>query len=122
MQENRSSLPAFLGAVAVACLLPGCVAPGLPETVLPPRIDYVCQQGGTLTVLRASDGRQAEAIQPGRRIVLPRQESAAQEKYGNGRVTLYLDGETALLTEDSMVLAGRCRSVVAMPVAPQTSN
>jgi len=122
MQANRMSLPTCLGAIAVALLLPGCVAPGLPESVLPPRLDYACQQGGTLTVLRSSDGGQAEAIHQGRRFVLPRLDSAAQEKYGNGRVTLYLDGETALLTEDSMVLAGRCKSVVALPVAPQTSQ
>ena len=118
MNTIRSSLPAIL----VVALLSACAAPGLPETVLPPRIDYACQQGGALTVLRAPDGRQAEAIHKGRRTVLPRIDSAAQEKYGNGRITLYLDGETALLTEDSMVLAGRCKSVVGMPVAPQTSN
>jgi membrane-bound inhibitor of C-type lysozyme len=105
-----------LGAVAV---LAACVAPGLPETVLPPEIRYSCQQGGALTVLRSPDGRQAEAIFQGRRTVLPRVESAAQEKYGNGRVTLYLDGEKAVLTEDSLVLAGRCESVVALPVAPR---
>ena len=46
-------------------------------------------------------------------------DSAAQEKYANGRVTLYLDGEKALVTEDSIVLAGRCESAVALPVAPQ---
>ena len=118
MNSIRMSLP----VIVVVALLSACAAPGLPETVLPPRIDYGCQQGGALTVLRAPDGRQAEAIHKGRRTVLPRIDSAAQEKYGNGRITLYLDGETALLTEDSMVLAGRCQSAVALPVAPQTSS
>ena len=70
-------------------------------------------------MLRAPDGRQAEAIFQGRRIVLPRVDSAAQEKYANGRVTLYLDGEKALVTEDTIVLAGRCESAVTLPVAPQ---
>jgi membrane-bound inhibitor of C-type lysozyme len=109
-----------LGAVAAVVLLSGCVASGLPTTVLPSEVRYDCQQGGALTVLRAPDGRQAEASFQNRRMVLPRVDSAAQEKYGNGRVTLYLDGEKALLTEDSMVLTGRCESVVALPVAPQT--
>ena len=48
--------------------------------------------------------------------MLPRVDSAAQEKYANGRVTLYLDGEKALVTEDTIVLAGRCESAVALPV------
>ena len=51
--------------------------------------------------------------------MLPRVDSAAQEKYANGRVTLYLDGEKALVTEDTIVLAGRCESAVALPAAPQ---
>jgi hypothetical protein len=44
-------------------------------------------------------------------------DSVAQEKYANGRVTLYLDGKKALVTEDSIVLAGHCESAVALPVA-----
>jgi len=119
MNPNRWRALVVFGALS---LLPGCVPSGLPTTVLPPQIQYNCQQGGTLTVLRAPDGRQAEAIMQGRRVALPRVDSAAQEKYGNGRVTLYLDGETALLTEDSMVLAGRCTSVSALPVVIQPSN
>jgi membrane-bound inhibitor of C-type lysozyme len=107
------------GAIAAVAMLTGCVPAGLPTTVLPPEIRYDCQQGGPLVVLRAPDGRQAEAIVQGRRIVLPRVDSAAQEKYANGRVTLYLDGEKALVTEDTIVLAGRCESAAALPVAPQ---
>jgi membrane-bound inhibitor of C-type lysozyme len=117
MNTIRTTLPVILAAA----LLAACAAPGLPETVLPPRIDYACQQGTALTVLRSPDGRQADAIHQGRRMVLPRIDSAAQEKYGNGRITLYLDGENALLTEDSMVLAGRCTSMFALPVAPKGS-
>ena len=70
-------------------------------------------------MLRAPDGRQAEAIFQGRSIMLPRVDGAAQEKYANGRVMLYLDGEKALVTEGSIVLAGRRESAVALPVAPQ---
>jgi len=70
-------------------------------------------------VLRAPDGRQAEAIFQGRSIMLPRVDGAPQEKYANGRVMLYLDGEKALVTEGSIVLAGRCESAVALPVAFQ---
>jgi len=107
------------GAIAAVALLAGCVPAGVPTTVLPPEIRYECQQGGPLVVLRAPDGRQAEAIFQGRRIVLSRVDSAAQEKYVNGRLTLYLDGEKALVTEDTAVLVSRCESAVALPIAPQ---
>ncbi len=107
------------GPLVAAATLAGCVAAGLPTTELPPSVRYECQQGGPLTVLRAPDGRQAEASFADRRVLLSRQDSAAQEKYGNGSLTLYLEGEKALLTEDSIVVAGRCESVVELPVVPQ---
>jgi membrane-bound inhibitor of C-type lysozyme len=108
-----------LVALAWLTLLAGCAPAGMPMTELPPQVAYTCQQGGPLTVLRAADGRQAEVIVPGRRFVLPRVDSAAQEKYTNGRAALYLEGENAVLTEDSLVLAGRCASTVSLPVVEQ---
>jgi membrane-bound inhibitor of C-type lysozyme len=107
-------------AAATALALQGCAAPGLPETVLPAENVYVCENGATLKVVRAPDGRAAEVTFGGKRTLLPRTESAAQEKYGDGRTTLYLEGEKALLTADSMVVAGRCTSAVPLPVVPQT--
>jgi hypothetical protein len=49
-----------------------------------------------------------------------RVESAAQEKYSNGPTTLYLDGEKALLSSDSFVVAGPCLSAQPLPVAPMS--
>jgi membrane-bound inhibitor of C-type lysozyme len=119
-RNRNDALPRLSGAPVAAigwlALLAGCAPAGMPMTELPPQVGYVCQQGGPLTVLRAADGRQAEVIAPGHRFVLPRVDSAAQEKYSNGRATLYLEGENAVLTEDSLVLAGRCASTVALPV------
>jgi hypothetical protein len=40
----------------------------------------------------------------------------AQEKYSDGNTTLYLDGENALVTSDSFVVAGPCVSTVPLPV------
>lgn len=110
-------LPALCSStLALGAALAGCVPAGMPMTDLPPRITYVCQQGGPVTVLRAADARQADVTVPGRRFVLTRVDSAAQEKYADGRATLYLEGEKALLTEDSFVLAGHCASAVPLPV------
>jgi hypothetical protein len=45
-------------------------------------------------------------------------DSAAQEKCSDGRTTLYLDGERAVMSSDSVVVAGPCISVQPLPVAP----
>ena len=42
-------------------------------------------------------------------------DSAAQEKYSNGRYSLYLDGERAMLEDDGLVLFGPCVSPVPLP-------
>jgi len=108
-----------VAAPALAALLAAC-APGLTETVLPPDNVYVCRDGVSMRVLRAPDGRSAEVVLSDRRVVLMRADSAAQEKYGNGATTLYLDGEKALLTSDSFVVAGPCVSSAPLPVQPST--
>jgi hypothetical protein len=47
-------------------------------------------------------------------------DTAAQEKYNNGQTTLYLDGEKALMSSDSFVVADPCLSAQPLPVAPMT--
>ena len=47
---------------------------------------------------------------------LLRMDSAAQEKYSDGASTLYLDGDQALLTSDSFVVAGPCIASQPLPV------
>jgi membrane-bound inhibitor of C-type lysozyme len=108
-----------IAAFAFATGLPAC-APTITETVLAPDNVYVCRDGKSMRVVRAADGRSAEVSVDDRRFVLLRTESAAQEKYGSGTTTLYLDGEKALLTADSFVVAGPCVSSVALPVQPST--
>ena len=97
--------------------LEGCVPSGLSETVLPAQNFYNCRDGVAIGVRRAPDGRSAVVNIQGKSIGLPRVDSAAQEKYTNGATTLYLDGEQALLTSDSFVVAGPCVSSVPLPVA-----
>jgi len=107
-----------LGTLA-ALLLYGCVSPGVEETVLPARIDYACEGNRLLPVARSADGRAAAVLVDGREVVLPRASSAAQEKYGDGRYSLYLDGERAMLELNGQVLFGPCISRVPLPSAPR---
>ena len=92
--------------IAVPALLAGCA--GVQDTVLPSRIDYACANNKVLQVARAQDARSAAAVIDGKQVVLSRADSAAQEKYSDGRYTLYLDGERAMLEEQGRVLYGPC--------------
>jgi hypothetical protein len=93
-------------------------APVITETVLPPDNVYVCRDGSTLRIVRRADGMGAEVFAGNRRFALPRADSATQEKYSDGATILYLDGERALLTSDSFVVAGPCVSSTPLPVTP----
>jgi membrane-bound inhibitor of C-type lysozyme len=92
--------------IAVPALLAGCA--GVEDTVLPSRIDYACANNKVLQVARAQDARSAAAVIDGKQVVLSRADSAAQEKYSDGRYTLYLDGERAMLEDQGRVLYGPC--------------
>jgi membrane-bound inhibitor of C-type lysozyme len=105
-------------ALVLAAVLSSACAPRIEDTVLPPRIDYVCGGNRVLPVERI-DGRQAAVLVDGKRFDLKRTESAAQEKYSDGRLSLYLDGERAMLERDGIVLFGPCDSPVTLPTAPR---
>lgn len=109
----------FAAGVLCVPLLAGCVAPGVDETVLPARIDYACANNRVLPVARGSDGRLAAVLADGKQIMLSRAGSAAQEKYSDGRYSLYLDGERAMLEDNGKVLFGPCVSPVPLPSAPR---
>ena len=109
----------LVGGTLLAQLLAGCVAPGVEETILPPRIDYACANNRVLPVARGADGRLAAVLVDGKQINLSRAASAAQEKYSDGRYSLYLDGERAMLEDTGKVLFGPCTSSVPLPSAPR---
>ena len=102
----------LIGATSAAC------APRIEDTVLPARIDYVCGGNRVLPVARG-DGRRAAVLIDGKQFELMRTESAAQEKYSDGRLSLYLDGERAMLERDGIVLLGPCNSPGPLPTAPR---
>jgi membrane-bound inhibitor of C-type lysozyme len=118
-QKRARSCAGLIDAALILPLLAGCVAPPVEETVLPARIDYVCANSRVLPVARAPDGRLAAVRVGDKEFTLPRAGSAAQEKYSDGRYSLYLDGERAMLEEDGRVLYGPCASPVPLPSAPR---
>jgi membrane-bound inhibitor of C-type lysozyme len=118
MPERKAALSLralAASGLSLAALLAGCVAPGVEETILPARIDYVCANNRVLPVARGADGRLAAVLVDGKEIMLQRASSAAQEKYTSGRYSLYLDGERAMLEVDGRVLYGPCASPVPLP-------
>lgn len=117
MKAPPTSFRRAAALTALLSLVAGCVPTGLPETVLPPDLTYSCRDGALLRVARAPDGAHAVATIGGRSVRLMRMDSAAQEKYGDGPTTLYLDGDNALLVSDSFVVAGPCISTVPLPIA-----
>lgn len=88
-------------------------------TKLPQQIDYVCANNKTLSVVRSPDARLAGVLVNGSQITLRRTESAAQEKYSDGRYTLYLEGEKAMLEDIGRVIFGPCQSPVQLPTYEQ---
>src|SRR4029078_708172 len=121
MHEKTVERPITWFAAGALCvpLLAGCVAPAVDETVLPARIDYACTNNRVLPVARGVDGRVAAVLVDGKEIKLSRAGSAAQEKYSDGRYSLYLDGERAMLEDNGKALFGPCASPVPLPSAPR---
>ena len=114
-----ASRPEIAAIVALTFFVAGC-APQIYEPVLPARIDYVCAGNKILPVARGGDGRMAAVLIDGKQVTLQRADSAAQEKYSDGGLALYLDGERAMLERDGIVLLGPCSSPTALPMAPRT--
>ncbi|MDH4148961.1 MAG: MliC family protein [Betaproteobacteria bacterium] len=98
---------AVVAAIASA-MLAGCVGAGVEESVLPIRIDYRCAHNKVLQIQRAGDASAAAVLIDNKPVVLPRADSAAQEKYSDGTYALYLDGERAMLEQNSRVIFGPC--------------
>lgn len=82
------------------------------RAALPKRIDYRCANGEVqpTQVQRLPENNAAAVLVDGNPIVLSRANSAAQEKYGDGRYVLYLQGEHAMLEDNGRVVFGQCNA------------
>lgn len=115
-------MPLMKMIAAGLALLPLAACVGVPETILPARIDYACAGNKLMQIERAPDARSAAVLVDGKAVVLPRAASAAQEKYSNGSYSLYLDGERAMLEQDGVIVFGPCDSRNALPTAPRSRS
>jgi len=115
-------MPISKTIAAALTLLPLTACVGVPETILPERIDYSCAGNKLMQIQRAPDARSAAVLVDGKAVVLPRAASAAQEKYSNGRYSLYLDGERAMLEQDGVIVFGPCDSRNTLPTAPRSRS
>ncbi len=114
MSNNKSRSLRLLAVFT--CMMATPLYTGAIElTTLPQQIDYVCANNRTLSVVRSPDARRASVLVNGNQVILLRTDSAAQEKYSDGRYTLYLEGEKAMLEDISRVLFGPCQSPVPLP-------
>lgn len=101
-------------------LLAGCVSSGIEITDLPPVIEYRCANNRTFVVERSADQRYATLHLGSQTISLARSASAAQEKYSDGAVSLFLQGERALVEDSGRVVAGPCQSTQPLPTLIRT--
>lgn len=113
--HGKQKIKTLIAAQSLLFLAACTTAIGPEMTMLPARIDYVCAGGRVLSVARAPDQRVAGVLVEGKEIHLARTDSAAQEKYADGRYTLYLEGERAMLEDQITVIYGPCSSPVPLP-------
>lgn len=114
MNKNKSTSLLLLIIFTFTIATPSCTY-SVEKTKLPQRIDYTCANNRTLSVGRSPDARLAAVLVNDKQITLTRTESAAQEKYSDGRYTLYLEGEKAMLEDIGRVIFGPCQSPVQLP-------
>lgn len=113
MQARTSRQHCASSILTALCLgaLAGCSSGGgMKETALPDRINYQCANGRVLQVKRVPRSNLAVVLVDKQPVALPRASSAAQEKYSDGRYTLYLQGERAMLEDSGQVLFGPCNA------------
>jgi membrane-bound inhibitor of C-type lysozyme len=115
---KMSRLPVawLTGAVAVALVVGGCVADMPQDVKLPEHVTYRCEGGRKFEVQFTQPNEFATVTFDGNRSYrLPRVPGPTQAKFSDGKTTLWLDGQNALV-ESSVVIAGRnCASETPLP-------
>jgi membrane-bound inhibitor of C-type lysozyme len=103
-------------AMLTAALIIGACRSDMPRDVqLPEHVTYKCEGGRTFEVQFAPSGNLATVTLAGKGYSLPRVPGATQAKFSDGRTTLWLDGQNALM-ESSVAMTGRnCASVQPLP-------
>ncbi len=96
-----------LPAIGLAVSLAGCVQAIMQEP-WDPQGRYVCEDGKSFTVELRDGGASAAVAHEGGQVTLPQTGGPTDAKYSNGRTTLYLDGDRALLDIGGQIFARGC--------------
>jgi membrane-bound inhibitor of C-type lysozyme len=73
-----------------------------------PQGRYLCDDGKAFTVDLRDGGASVTVTHEAGQVMLPQIGGATDAKYGDGRTTLYLDGDRALLDVGGQVFARGC--------------
>jgi membrane-bound inhibitor of C-type lysozyme len=87
--------------------LPGCLSMPGTEPV-PQQARYVCENGKGFAVEFLPDSPSAKVVFDEKQVVLPPATAATDAKYTDGRTTLYIEGERALLETAGQVFGRGC--------------
>jgi len=118
--SRRESVPRhpfsrWAAVVGVALALGACATDMPRDVTLPERVAYRCEGGRTFEVQFAQSGEFATLNLGGKAYRLPRVPGATQAKFSDGKTSLWLDGQNALV-ESSVAIAGRnCASEQPLP-------
>jgi membrane-bound inhibitor of C-type lysozyme len=94
-------------AVVLAVVLAGCVQLVVQQP-WDPQGRYLCDDGKAFTVELRDGGASVTVTHEAGQVMLPQISGATDAKYSDGRTTLYLDGDRALLDVGGQVFARGC--------------
>jgi len=113
--ESRNSLVRWATAIVTALVLGACASDMPRDVRLPERVTYRCEGGRVFDVHFTESGEVATLYVGGKSYRLPRVPGATQAKFSDGKTSLWLDGQNALV-ESSVAIAGRnCASEQPLP-------
>ena len=101
--ERRCGVLALVLAVALS----GCVQVIVHESWTP-QGRYVCEDGKSFTVELVENGGSVRVTSEAGQFTLPQTGAATDAKYSDGRTTLYVDGDRALLDFGGQIFSRGC--------------
>lgn len=103
-------------AVLAAALVVGACATDMPQNVtFPERATYGCEGGRKFDVHFVPSGEYVTVFLGSKTYRLPRVPGPTQAKFSNGKTTLWLDGQSALVESQEAVAGRNCASETPLP-------
>ena len=100
--SRRRALTIVMGLTLVGCVQ------GMMQEPWDPQGRYVCEDGKSFVVRLTEGGASVAVGYEGGQVTLPQTGGATDAKFTDGRTTLYLDGDRALLDVGGQVIGRGC--------------